>query len=220
MSEQRKEAIISLKEVKVTEREDKQKEHVLIKCPEEKPTSFRFKYNEGWAKEDTKHFHNVLRKNDIDLPLENYKDKEMLVEAFAKLKEKRNGKRLTKQMGVQEISVVDGKTAIEEEETVDQFVYNEVKAKHLKIIQRKPYKIRWSDKRFCQYETIPIRKVDELAHKGIDVNQLKNTDLDQYYDIVVRCPETGILKHDDKFYCRNHFRDKKYGRPKTEDLLD
>lgn len=218
-TQQKKESVVTTKEIKVTEREDKQKEHVLVKCPMEKPTSFLFKYNEGWAKEDTKHFHTVLRKNELDVPLDNYKDKELLTQAFDKLKDKRKNLKKAKGGGGA-IEILDGKTAMDEVQTVDQFIYNDVKPKYVKIIQTKPYKIKWSDRRFCQYETIPIRKVNELARQGIDVNQLKNNNTQQYYDIVVRCPENGRLQYEDKFYCRNHYRDKKYGRPKMDDLLD
>lgn len=225
MSLPKKEAVLTTREVKVTERVDKQKENVIVKCPMEKPTAFRFKYTEGWVKEDTRHFHDILRKNDLDLPLENYKNKELLTEAFDKLKEKANGnsKRIIKQMamGVSEVTpLLDDKTSMEDNNTVDQFIYDNVRPKYVKVIQTKPYKIVWGDRRFCQYETIPIRKIDELARQGIDVNQLRIKDSQKYYDLVVRCPDAGIRQHEGKYYCRNHFRDKKYGRLKNEDLMD
>jgi hypothetical protein len=214
---QNKEAGITLKEIKVRAREDKQKEHVIMKCPEEKPTSFKFKYNERWAKEDTRHFHNILRKNKLDLPLEKYKDRQSIVQAFDELKDKR--KNVMKAKGMAQ-EVLDKETTMDEDNTVDQFIYNDVRPKYVKVLQRKPYKIKWSDRRFCQYETIPARKIDELARQGIDVNQLRNRKSDQYYDLVVRCPANGRFQYEGKYYCQNHFRDRKYGRPKTEDLAD
>jgi hypothetical protein len=248
-----KEGKITTKNIKDVTSE--RKEYLIVKDVNLKPTSIHFKYNDHWAKEDSGHFHTVLRKYNEDVPLEQYDNPTLLTGAFQNLKRKhlidspKNKSRAVKAVmrEQEEDFTIDSEEEYDPEfkatiitdikagfrgikpskrletlpgRTIDQVLYDDFKAKYVKVIHLSPLKIVWDNRRFCQSETISTRTLDKLRQQGIGIESLKKNDPQAYYNAFNRCYDVGNYEHEGKYYCRGHFRDKKYGRMKDEDFHD
>jgi hypothetical protein len=234
------------------------KEFLITKDLNLRPTSFRFKYNEHWLKEDTNHFHFILRQYNADLPLDDYdnpalltnslqilKSKHKQVKSIARLQDKI---RKNANVATEEDFTIDSEDEIDDEfiamsaavedkgkkkitkaskpleklpgKTIDQVLYDDLKAKYVKVISIKPLKIVWDNKRICENTTLASRTIDKLRREGIGIENLKKDDPVAYYNAFNRCYDVGRYELNGKYYCRTHFRDKKYGRTKDEDFHD
>lgn len=238
--------------VKASER----KEVLVVKDIDLKPTSIHFKYNEHWAKEDTNHFHSILRRYNTDLPIEDYDNKDLLTQALQVVKHKRKEEKQTKPLvkrikkvpepKIEEDFTIDSEDEMDTDfvamahkgedksistksskgletlpgKTIDQVLYDDFKAKYVKVIHLKPLKIVWDNRRLCQNETLSARRIDNLRKQGISIESLKKNNPTAYYDSFNRCYDVGKYELNGKYYCRAHFRDKKYGRTRDEDFHD
>lgn len=246
----------------VTVEASDRKEYLVTKDLNLRPTSFHFKYNEHWLKEDTNHFHSILRRYNVDIPIDNYDSPAMLTNALQSVKSKRrelkNTRSLVREKGRgkgkdKDIVEPDEDFTIESEDeidpefnamsykaedskaiytkyskpletlpgkTIDQVLYDDFKAKYVKVISLNPLKIVWDDRRFCDNASLSTRTLDRLRRDSIKIEDLKKNDPTAYHNLFNRCYDHGRYELNGKYYCRTHFRDKKYGRSKDEDFHD
>lgn len=203
---------------------DEQKEVLVVRCPDNKPSSFRFSYNDKTVTEDSRHFHHILRKHNADPKVEDYENKEVLLESMKKLRGIRWEKKHRGLIKTNEDEPEDENFEVcrFNDRNIADILYEDHNASQVKVVSKHPFKLHWTTngQQFCQHEEVPESRLRKLQARGIDINTLKRTNIEEYYDQFTRCYDVARFEHEGKHYCKSHYKRWKYGRTRYEDMMD
>jgi hypothetical protein len=224
---------ITTNEISIDTKNEK-RHYVIGKCPDNRTASFEIRYADKWIKEDGRHLHKILRKYNLDPPLPEHGNKEKMGLALNSLRAKSKSLLSRKERNqslvfmpdpdVEDFTIDQGDKDlkdVDQKKSVIEYIYKNLGAKYVRILKnQEPIKLVYSDKPFCVYETFSTRTLNNLRKKGIDINQLKKTDINRYYNSFTRCYSQATMNYEGKAVCQNHYRDLKFGSEISEDFND